>query len=167
MKPVIILVSGNGPGAGKSTFAKAIGGHLGYALVSSFAAPLKALCLREFGWDGEKDAKGRRLLQEVGVAARHYDPGHWARKALERVEAFDANYFVFDDARFPNEAQVFRDAGYVVHQYHIIRSFAAPPEGIDHESEGYIPAQPYTAIFNDGSGEELALIARAEARKIT
>ena len=49
--------------------------------IVSFADPLKDLCRREFGWDGEKDNKGRRLLQVVGTdAGRAYDENNWVNK---------------------------------------------------------------------------------------
>lgn len=57
------------------------------------------------GWDGEKDDKGRRLLQQIGNTGREYNIDLWAQQAVESIEA-DSNSFdvVFiDDWRFMNE----------------------------------------------------------------
>ena len=58
------------------------------------------------GWDGEKDGKGRRLLQDIGKAGRAYDKDMWVRSAFTRIEEqvgypFDAVFI--DDWRFENE----------------------------------------------------------------
>lgn len=147
-KPKIIVISGTGPGAGKTTFANELCRVLPRAFPCSFASPLKYICTKFFGWDGKKDEKGRTLLQEIGCAARHYDPNIWANKALKVVAEASVNpsYLVFDDARFPNEADVFRAAGYEVIQFHISRYFDEPPHGIMHESEGYIPNPPFILV---------------------
>jgi len=172
-KPVIICISANGMGAGKTTLAGHLAGHLGYTFVYSFATPLKRFCEDVFGWDGTKNDKGRRLLQEVGVAARHYQIDFWADKAVERVKHLQegTRFVIFDDARFPNESAHFRAEGYTVLDVHIVRNFDAPPHGSEHESEGYAPSDPFAVIPNVGSliylqehARQLAveILARAE-----
>jgi hypothetical protein len=45
-------------------------GFVKYAL----AGPIKEIARTGFGWDGQKDARGRRLLQEIGTVGRNYAP---------------------------------------------------------------------------------------------
>lgn len=161
MKPTIILISANGPGAGKTTFAKVLVENLPHSLVMSFASPLKTICRETFGWDGDKDEKGRLLLQEIGCAARHYNPLIWAEKARQRVDMLlGHDYIVFDDTRFANEAWVFIEAGYDVIQFHIHR------EGVEaeHESERYIPDH-YIPVYS-GDYEEFVEAAKQHAKRI-
>jgi hypothetical protein len=77
---------------------------------TAFAKPIKEIAYSVFHWDGNKDDKGRRLLQVIGTeAGREYNENIW-------VEYFENNvlnglfmpYFVFvDDWRFPNELAYF------------------------------------------------------------
>jgi hypothetical protein len=58
------------------------------------------------GWDGQKDDKGRHLLQEIGKLGRLYDPDLWAKSAFSFIENSDGYPYdcVFiDDWRFKNE----------------------------------------------------------------
>ena len=55
-------------GSGKDTIADIICAELSYKR-ASFAAALKELCL-DMGWNGDQDVKGRKLLQDVGMAFR-------------------------------------------------------------------------------------------------
>lgn len=121
-----LLIGLTGPaGAGKSLAADLLTG-IGDAChtplsVASFAAPVKEIARQCFGWDGKKDARGRRLLQVIGTeAGREYDPHIWTRHALRRFEeemataeacGLPAAGVVFDDVRFPNEAEAIRSRG--------------------------------------------------------
>lgn len=111
-------------GAGKSTaagFIEEVARARGWRVRRrAFAEPVKAIARREFGWNGAKDARGRRLLQVIGTeAGRAYDPEIWVRRAAAEVERearreeFSAQQsgpilFVFDDVRFDNEADFCR-----------------------------------------------------------
>lgn len=71
----------------------------------SFATGVKRAA-SAIGWDGEKDAKGRSLLQEIGKAGRNYDVDTWVRKEIDRSENSDSypyELIVIDDWRFKNE----------------------------------------------------------------
>jgi len=83
------------------------------AAVVSFATPLKELCKREFGWDGKKDEKGRRLLQVVGTdAGRGYDENIWVRKWVEHVKSlYNMDVILSDDMRFQNEVDAIEELG--------------------------------------------------------
>ena len=107
-------------GSGKSEVASHIAERYpaGKCVILPFAGPLKDLCRREFGWDGRKDGKGRRLLQVVGTdAGRAYNPRIWVDKWRA-----DADYhrrqgcmcIIADDVRFANECGEIRALGGVV-----------------------------------------------------
>jgi hypothetical protein len=65
------------------------------------------------GWDGEKDDKGRKLLQNVGAVARTYNQDCWVIKAQQKIEKVYDSYvnpmYVFDDWRFTNEYWYFKN----------------------------------------------------------
>ena len=112
-------------GSGKDTAAKALY-NLGYTR-AAFADELKFLALG-FGWRGEKDERGRVLLQDLGMAARKHDPYHW----IAYVERWTGHkkLVVYTDVRFQNEADYIRSKGGII--VRIVR-----PEIIaqNHESE--------------------------------
>ncbi len=91
--------------AGKTTVGKLMS-PWGFMLLN-YADPLKELAYSGFDWDGQKDPKGRRLLQVIGTeAGRTYNPNLWVSKLAKRI---DDNYkaglrrFVICDCRFDNE----------------------------------------------------------------
>ena len=59
-----------------------------------------------FGWDGEKDEKGRELLQKLGTdLGRTNNPNVWVNCVKEIVKALQTEYdfVLIPDVRFPNE----------------------------------------------------------------
>ena len=133
-------------GSGKDTAAKALTG-LGYNRVA-FADELK-FCARQFGWRGEKDERGRALLQDLGMAARRHDPYHW----IAYVEKWHGRkeYVVYTDVRFQNEADYIRSKGGII--VRIVR-----PEIIsgNHESElKQCEVAADIEVVNDGTIEGL------------
>ena len=96
-------------GSGKDTAAKALY-NLGYTR-AAFADELKFLA-RGFGWRGEKDERGRALLQDLGMAARKHDPYHW----IAYVERWTGhkNHVAYTDVRFQNEADYIRSKGGII-----------------------------------------------------
>jgi hypothetical protein len=73
-----------------------------------FAGPVKDIA-RLFGWDGQKDERGRKLLQQIGTeVGRNYDPDIWVNKwsniVLSRLEMF-VPIIIADDVRFQNEIE--------------------------------------------------------------
>lgn len=71
----------------------------------SFASMVKSVATK-MGWDGNKNDKGRHLLQGIGMLGREYSRDMWVKKLLEDLECevrypFDA--VVIDDWRFINE----------------------------------------------------------------
>lgn len=73
---------------------------------------LKYICKTYFGWDGEKDEKGRQLLQYVGTdLVRAKYPNYWVDATLNAIlilkETYD--FFLIPDTRFPNEITLMRE----------------------------------------------------------
>jgi hypothetical protein len=133
-------------GSGKDTAAKALT-SLGYNRVA-FADELK-FCAHQFGWKGEKDERGRAMLQDLGMAVRKYDPYHW----IAYVEKWHnrKEHVVYTDVRFQNEADFVRSKGGI-----IVRIVRPGIISGNHESElkqADIPAD--IEIVNDGSIEDL------------
>lgn len=141
-KPRIVAFMGIA-GSGKTTAANWFSKHYWLYKRFSFAAAVKGIALT-MGWNGEKDEKGRQLLQDIGMAGRRYNKDIWVSKLAKHLE--DAKYLVIDDVRFQNEADAIRANGGIV--LRVVRS-SLPV--MDHPSEtelAHIVADQ--SIINDG-----------------
>lgn len=115
-KTVVILISGKA-GAGKTTVSEILSEKLRDipsmdVFNYSFASPIKYIAKAFIGWDGEKDDKGRKLLQNIGQLAREYDPYIWVKHfltQLDRTSALPRNFVLIDDFRFPNEVEYIKN----------------------------------------------------------
>lgn len=111
---MITMVSGRA-GEGKTTFAKYCQDILvaDYKISSALIPFAKMVKDTAFfmGWDGEKDDKGRKLLQEIGNTGRAYDIDMWAKHAVEFIDTHseEFEYVFIDDWRFPNEGKYLQD----------------------------------------------------------
>lgn len=111
--------------AGKTTVAGIIKEHLRDKVptcIIPFAAPIKRLAL-DMGWNGEKDDKGRRLLQLLGTECGRQciAPDIWIRRWYEQAERWwlrdnepERLVVIADDLRFDNEAEWILDHGGIV-----------------------------------------------------
>lgn len=119
----------------------------------AFADPIKRIAVDCFGWDGEKDDKGRRLLQIIGTeAGRHYNENIWIDKAMAHIEDSEENgydLFVIHDVRFENEALAILGRGGVIVE--ITGRAADLGSNTGHASERGLPKQ-YIAHMLDNSG---------------
>lgn len=143
-------------GSGKDTAAEALY-KLGYKRVS-FAQKLKYLA-GYFGWDGFKDARGRALLQDLGMAARRYNPNHWIEELHSICDR--KRFLVYTDVRFQNEADYVREQGGIV-----VRIVRPGQIAENHESE--LKQSEVAAdieIVNDGTIEDLHNKIRAMLTK--
>jgi len=70
---------------------------------------------KKVGWDGKKDSRGRRLLQQLGVIVRDYDKNFWVGRVAQQVnelkEKDEGVHIVVTDIRFVNEADLIRSLG--------------------------------------------------------
>jgi hypothetical protein len=143
--------------AGKTTCAEHLASRHGY-LRCALADPIKDVARAEFGWDGRKDARGRRLLQELGTAGRNYDPDLWLRRFDQRCAAAGPRPVVVDDLRLRREVEHLRAGGFLT--LRVVRP-AGPEPGVDpalhaHETETELEAVPFDlVIVNDGTVADL------------
>lgn len=72
-----------------------------------------ALILKEYafdlGWDGQKDSKGRTLLQDLGKVLKSYHGGDcFARWAYQKALEKDLDIMLVDDMRMLDEVEFFK-----------------------------------------------------------
>lgn len=133
-------------GSGKDTAAQALY-EAGYSR-AAFADRLKEMA-RNFGWRGEKDARGRALLQDLGMAARKFDEDFWIRY-VDKWIAYRQRV-VYTDVRFQNEADYVRGKGGI-----IVRIVRPGQIAENHESElKQCEIAADIEIVNDGTIEDL------------
>lgn len=101
-------------GSGKDAVAEILIRKHGFIRIA-FADEVKRIARDDFGWDGRKDAKGRRLLQRVGTeCGRAYDPDIWIKKLRLDPRFSTSAKMVIPDVRFQNEAHFIGLEGGVV-----------------------------------------------------
>lgn len=86
-------------------------------LIIHYADLLKFMCKQLFSWNGEKDERGRTLLQHVGTnIIRAKRPDYWVDYVASVLELFNDEweYVLIPDCRFPNEINSMRDKGFDV-----------------------------------------------------
>jgi hypothetical protein len=138
-------------GSGKDTVGDILAESLYAYNKISFAEKLKAVC-QDLGWDGNKDDRGRALLQTVGMALRIYDPEAWVKILTKKIDPYKR--YVFTDVRFKNEADYIRKNGGIVLK--IVRPSLELSETHKHISEaGQSEITPDYEVVNDGTIEDL------------
>ena len=105
----IILISGKAQ-HGKSSTADILEKYMkraGNRVVQiNFADYVKFVCSKYYGWDGNKDERGRQILQYVGTEIfRARDENFWVDTVIRFALAawHDYDYMLVADWRFPNE----------------------------------------------------------------
>lgn len=105
----LILISGKAQ-HGKDTFAKILKQKLEQQnkkiLVTHYADLVKHLATNLFNWDGQKDEKGRTILQKVGTdIVRTQRPNFWVDFIIDILTLFKGewDYVLIPDCRFANE----------------------------------------------------------------
>ena len=161
----ILAISGHAQN-GKDTVAgllrdclKADGNRV---LVAHYADLLKYMCRTFFDWDGNKDEKGRHILQYVGTdIIRKQAPDFWVDFISSVLTYFNENwdYVLIPDTRFPNEIDRLISKGFDVTHVRVVRpNFKSPltKEQQKHPSETALDnVNPDFYIYNEGSIEEL------------
>ena len=80
-------------------------------LITHFADLLKYLCKSLFGWDGNKDERGRTLLQYIGTdVVGKKNPAYWAQFVSGVLSMFENewDYVLIPDCRYPVEIETMR-----------------------------------------------------------
>lgn len=110
--PKVITFSGKAEN-GKTTFANMLKAELEErgktAIVFHFADFLKFICKQYYGWDGNKNEAGRKLLQTTGTEIfRKNNPGCWVRMAREFILGLgdSVDYVLIGDCRFHDEVEI-------------------------------------------------------------
>ena len=162
MRKVIIAVSGRA-GAGKDTFGKAVIDALNVKAVRmAFADHLKEQA-KMLGWDGQKDQKGRSLLQHLGDVLREYHGAdYFAEYLTNQVASSDAQVIVVTDLRYKKELEALQKLAErendILVTVKIIRTEAYEMTAAQekHSSENDLNGiNMNVTIVNNGSMEEL------------
>lgn len=131
-------------------------------LVTHYADLLKYICKTFFGWDGQKDEKGRTMLQQVGTEGiRSKEPDYFVGFVADMLYFFGDqwDYVLIPDTRFPNEIDYLKNAGFDVLYIRVIReNFESPltKEQQNHPSETAL--DEYDAdvmLYNDSTLDDL------------
>ena len=122
---MIILIGGRA-GEGKTTFANFCSKILEKQSVSSVTVPFARMVKETasfMGWNGKKDDKGRKLLQDIGSIGREYNLDIWADHVVDFITGLPVPFVIvfIDDWRFPNEAKVIRKHFFPVVTVRIVR----------------------------------------------
>lgn len=160
----IICISGKAR-SGKDTSAEYLRrifwGDGKRVLIIHNADLLKYMCEKLFGWDGQKDERGRSLLQYVGTdVVRAKNPDFWVEFIAKVLMMFPDrwDYVIIPDVRFPNEIAYLRGAGYECVHLRVYRSAEdnMTQEQRAHPSETAMDDYEVdVAINNDGSIADL------------
>lgn len=84
-------------------------------LTVAYGDYLKYICVKYFGWNGQKDEEGRELLQYVGtdlVRIKLNKPNFWVNQVKDLINAIGElfDYVLITDCRFKNEVEVIKRA---------------------------------------------------------
>lgn len=110
-------------------------------LIIRYADLLKYIAKQYFGWDGNKDEKGRTLLQYLGTEiVRTRKPEYWVNFVKEFIKLFEDEweYILIPDSRFPNEMDCWKIDGWDITALRVIRlgyENHLTPEQRQHPSE--------------------------------
>jgi hypothetical protein len=124
---MVILGFGGKARSGKDTSVDMLKDRLefkGYKVLHiNMANYVKYIAKEYFDWDGQKDEKGRHILQQVGTEiVRSKNPDFWVNTVIEFIKVFDNYDFVLiGDVRFPNEINRFKEEGYQTYSVHVER----------------------------------------------
>ena len=131
-------------------------------LIAHYADLLKYICRTYFGWNGEKDERGRHILQYVGTdIVRQKAPDFWVDFIVSILTLFDSawDYVIIPDSRFPNEIDKLKQEGFDVQHLRVVRpNFISPltPEQQKHPSETALDdVTPDFTGVNDGTLTDL------------
>ena len=113
MKKLIYVFAGHAR-SGKDTSAEILSEEIqkryGFRPTHVAFADLLKEEAKKLGWDGEKDEKGRTLLQHLGDVLREYHgKEYFANACLEKIEESEHSVFVLTDLRYMSEYKALLD----------------------------------------------------------
>jgi len=156
----VICISGSAS-AGKDSLANCLKEILEEqkkkTLIIHYADYLKFLCKSYFDWDGNKDEKGRTLLQYTGTdVARARRPTVWVDVVKIFIDVFgrDYDYILIPDTRFPQEIDLCKES-YDTTSIKIIRpnfDNGLTEAQKNHESETALNNYSFDITINCSSG---------------
>jgi hypothetical protein len=157
---------------GKDTFAELLYQELtdkGYkVLVTHYGDLVKYICKTIFNWDGQKDEKGRHLLQYVGTdIIRKEKPDYWVDFVVDIIKFFGENwdYVLIPDTRFPNEIDVLKENFSDVKYIRVTRpnfESTLTDEQKRHPSETALDdVWPDVKVINSGTIDALKIFTKA------
>ena len=171
----LVPISGKA-GHGKDTIAGMIKAFLESngkkILIIHYGDLVKFIAEKFFLWNGIKDEYGRTLLQKVGTdCIRKQSPNYWVDFITGVLSFFpeEWDYVLIPDARFPNEINCLKAAGYDVTHIRIVRpGFSRlTEEQQKHISETALDGYPADMlVMNDGTLEDLEKKAKETATYI-
>lgn len=161
----VILISGKAQ-HGKDTVAALIRDTLKSdnhkVLTTHYADLLKYICQAYFDWDGNKDEKGRQMLQYVGTdVIRQKNPTMWVDFVAMILKYFHDHwdYVIIPDCRFPNEVTTMIQEGFDTMHLRVVRpgfKSSLTEAQQNHPSETALDNMPPDFfIENKGTLEEL------------
>lgn len=162
MNKIIITVSGEAQ-HGKDTACDILREQLDQVGKTSvrlaYADYLKHLARVLYRWDGQKDAYGRTLLQNIGNNVRKNEPDFWVSIVEQTVRAaITEQYIIIPDTRYPNEIEFWKNKGYDVATIRVYRpnyDNGLTPEQKQHPSETALNGYSYDYIINNTSYSNL------------
>ena len=156
---VVFLLSGKAE-SGKDTVAKILRGSFGLEkpVILSFGSYVKDVATI-LGWDGQKDEKGRALLQWLGDGVKQFNPDLWVNKTIDEMkrlhEENNVSIFIISDCRYVNEiTRMKEEFGEMVFPIRIDRpnhKSQLTPEQLAHRSECDLDKYPFQLIVHNGS----------------
>lgn len=141
-------------------------------LICHYADLLKYICKTFFNWDGNKDDKGRTILQHVGtdtIRMKNNRPDYWVDFIIDILWMFydEWDYVLIPDCRFPNEIERMKSEFNGSWDYNLVQSIRVTrpnfdsglsTEQLNHPSECALDGYEFDHyITNDSTLEELEI----------
>jgi len=164
-KKVAVLLCGPAC-SGKTTFAMYLNAAIRRSIVLSMATGVKDVATK-MSWDGEKDTRGRKLLQDIGSIGREYWEDLWVMQAVSSFSSIAMKYdvLIIDDTRYRNEVDVlgtYFDDVMVIRLHRVDAGLSG--NAAKHESELWYKTAPVSGhISNNGTLDELRNAAQGVA----
>ena len=97
-------------GCGKDTFYEIASNIIKQNTIRlAFADMVKSVAYM-YGWDGNKDERGRKLLQTVGAVGREYDEYVWIKPVINKIKSLSRGTIpIITDLRFATEYWAIND----------------------------------------------------------